>query len=120
MASTQNELWQSILFLFMSKFVRQAQTPFAKKELINAKNVELANKFAEMTGNTTPPEKMKLTLTKALSELQKKGLLEEVGATTLQLTEKGWSSMQEEVKSAMCKIAQEFPQSQAPNAPRAN
>ena len=120
MAATNHELWQSILFLLMSKFVKQAQAPFARKDLINAKNVELANKFAEMVGNTTPPEKMKLTLNKALAALQKKGLVEEVDATTLQLTVAGWNTLQEEVKTAMSKISQEFPQSQVPKAPKAN
>ncbi|WP_321530737.1 hypothetical protein [uncultured Desulfuromonas sp.] len=120
MASTNHELWQSILFLFLSKFVKQAQTPFAKKDLINAKNVELANKFAQMTGNTTPPEKMKNTLNKALAALQKKGLVEEVDVKTLQLTNAGWNTMHIEVKAAMTKISQEFPQSQTANAPKAN
>nr|WP_320115271.1 hypothetical protein [uncultured Desulfuromonas sp.] len=120
MASTHHELWQSILFLLMSKFVKQAQTPFAKKDLINAKNVELANTFAQMTGNTTPPEKMKITLNKALAALQKKGLVEDVDEKTLQLTNAGWNTMQLEVKAAMTKISQEFPQTQVPKAPKAN
>jgi len=120
MASTNHELWQSILFLFMSKFVKQAETPFARKELINAKNVELANKFAEMTGNTTPPEKMKLTLNKALSALQKNDLVQEMDGATLQLTAKGWNVMQNEVRTAMAKISQEFPQTKTENAAKAN
>jgi hypothetical protein len=120
MASSNQDLWQSILFLFLSKFVKQANTPFARKDLINAKNVELAGKFAEMVGDKTPAEKMKLTMNKALKSLVKHGFAQEIDDATLQLTDSGMVKMHEELKIAMAKIAQNFPQTQTPGAPKAN
>ena len=73
MSSHNNALWQTITFLFLSKLSLQANQPFAQKMLINAKNVDLAQRFAAMTGNTSAAEKSKLALLKALKQLEKNG-----------------------------------------------
>ena len=110
MASYNKQLWRTVTFLFLSKFVKQANEPFAQKTLINAKNVELASKFTEMVGDTTAQNKIKLTLIKALNLVEKEGLIQRLDETTLQLSEEGFSTMQTEVQTAMIKIAQNFPE----------
>ena len=69
MASHNNELWQTVIFLFLSKFVKQANEPFSQKQLVNTKSVELARRFSEMVGDTTEESKIKLALFKALKQM---------------------------------------------------
>ena len=111
MASHNNELWQTIMFLFLSKFVKQANEPFAQKQLINAKNVELASRFATMVGDTTAEDKIKLALPKALKQLEKSMFIQRLDETTLQLSDEGLTKMQTELQTAMMKIARDFPES---------
>jgi len=113
MASNNTTLWQTIVFLFLSKFVKQADQPFAQKQLVNAKNIELASRFAGMVGDKTDDGKRKLTLLKALKKLEKEGFIQRLDEKTLQLSEEGFTRMQSEVQTAMTKIAQSFPDSAA-------
>lgn len=117
MASHNKQLWQTVLFLFLSKFVKQADQTFAQKQLINAKNVELASRFAEMVGDSTSEDKIKLTLIKALNLLEKDGLMLRVDETTLRLSNDGFVLMQNEVKTAMTKISQNFPETKVQEKP---
>ena len=117
MASHNKQLWQTVLFLFLSKFVKQADQTFAQKQLINAKNVELASRFSEMVGDSTSEDKIKLTLIKALKLLEKDGLMLRVDETTLRLSNDGFVLMQNEVKTAMTKISQNFPETKVQEKP---
>ena len=100
-----------VTFLFLSKFVKQANVSFAQEELINAKNIELANRFAKMVGDETDEKKIKLALLKGLRQLEKKELVLRLSETTLQLSEAGFAKMKTEVETAMLKISQSFPES---------
>lgn len=113
MTSYNESLWQTVIFLFMSKFVKQAQNPFPQQELLNDKNIELANRFVKMVGDTTDEKKIKFALLKALGILEKKGLVLRLSETTLQLSDAGFAQMKTEVEAAMLKIAQSFPKSTA-------
>ncbi|MEA3465457.1 MAG: hypothetical protein U9R29_05545 [Thermodesulfobacteriota bacterium] len=117
MASHNKQLWRTVIFLFLSKFVKRANEPFAQKSLINTKNVELASKFTEMVGDTTAENKIKLTLVKALNLIEKEGLIHRLDETMLQLSEEGFSTMQTEVQTAMTKIAQNFPETKVKEKP---
>jgi hypothetical protein len=116
MASHNNALWQTVIFLFLSKFIRQANVEFGQKQLINAKNVELAQKFAEMVGDTTENSKIKLALIKALKQIEKGGWLQRIDDNTLSMNDEGFEKMQSELQTAMMKIARDFPDS-APQQP---
>jgi len=111
MASHNNQLWQTVIFLFLSKFVKQPNIEFSQKLLINAKNVELAQKFAEMVGDTTENTKIKLALIKAMKQVEKGGWLQRVDDNTLLLNDTGFEKMQVELQTAMMKIARDFPDS---------
>ncbi|WP_321368230.1 hypothetical protein [uncultured Desulfuromusa sp.] len=111
MASYNKELWQTVTYLFLSKFVQQANVSFPQDELINVKNVELAKRFAQMVGDTTDEKKIKFALLKGLRELEKDEMVRRLDETTLQLSEKGFARMKIEVDTAMMKIAQSFPES---------
>lgn len=111
MASHNNALWQTVIFLFLSKFIRQANVEFGQKQLINAKNVELAQKFAEMVGDTTENSKIKLALLKALKQVEKEGWLQRIDENTLSMNDAGFEKMQSELQTAMMKIARDFPDS---------
>ncbi|MEA3544931.1 MAG: hypothetical protein U9R69_06895 [Thermodesulfobacteriota bacterium] len=119
MASYNKDLWQTVVFLFLSKFVKQANVPFPQKELINAKNVELANRFIQMVGDTTDEKKIKFALLKALRGLEKGELVQRLNEETLQLSDTGFAKMKLEMETAMTKIAQSFPESKPkdPSAP---
>lgn len=111
MASYNKELWQTVTYLFLSKFVQQANVSFAQDELINSKNVELAKRFAQMVGDTTADKNIESALLKALRQLEKDGMVQRKDETTLQLSEDGFARMKTEVETAMMKIAQSFPES---------
>lgn len=111
------DLWQTVVFLFLSKFVKQANTPFAQEELINARNVELASRFIQMVGDTTDEKKIKFALLKGMRELEKDEMLLRSGETILQLSDAGFAKMKTEVETAMMKIAQSFPESTPENKP---
>ncbi len=113
MAAFNESLWKTVIFLFLSKFVKQPQTPFPQQELINDKNRELANRFAKMVGDTTDEKKIKLALLKALRVLEKEAVVVRLSETTLQLSDTGFAQMKSEVETAMAKIAQSFPESTA-------
>ena len=117
MASYNKDLWQTVIFLFLSKFVRQAKVPFSQKELINAKNVELANRFIQMVGDTTDEKKIKFALLKALRQLEKEELVLRLSEESLQLSDPGFAKMRLEVETAMMKIAQNFPESMPKDNP---
>jgi len=117
MASYNKDLWQTVTFLFLSKCVKQANVSFAQEELINAKNVELANRFVKMVGDTTDEKKIKLALLKGLRQLEKEELVLRLSETTLQLSEVGFAKMKSEVETAMLKIAQSFPESMSKDKP---
>ena len=116
MASFNKELWQTVVYLFLSKFVQQANTPFGQKELINAKNIDLANRFVQMVGDTTEEKKIKFALLKGLRQLESDGMVERLSEESLQLSDAGFAQMKLEVETAMQKIAQSFPES-APTPP---
>lgn len=109
MATHNTAFWQTTIFLFLSKFVQQPNVEFGQKQLINAKNVELAQKYAEMVNDATEKSKIKLALLKALKQIEKKEWLQRADESTLSLTEDGFKKMQEELQAAMLKIAASFP-----------
>ena len=111
MAADNESLWKTVIFLFLSKFVKQPQTPFPQQELINDKNRELASRFAKMVGDTTDEKKIKLALLKALRVLEKEAVVVRLSETTLQLSDTGFAQMKSEVETAMAKISQSFPES---------
>ena len=111
MTAYNKDLWQTVTFLFLSKFVKQADVSFAQEELINDKNVELAKRFTQMVGDTTDEKKIKFALLKALRQLEKEEMLLRLNETTLQLSNDGFTRMKVEVDTAMMKIAQSFPDS---------
>lgn len=113
MASHNHALWQTVIFLFLSKFIREANVEFAQKQLINAKNVELAQKFAEMVGDTTEHSKIKLSLLKALKKLEKEEWMQRIDDNTLLLSDTGFEKMQSELQTAMLKIAKSFPETKS-------
>ncbi|MCK5914066.1 MAG: hypothetical protein KAG12_09315 [Desulfuromusa sp.] len=110
MAVFNKDLWQTVIFLFLSKFVQQADVPFAQEELINGKNVDLANRFVQMVGDTTEEKKIKFALLKALRQLEKEEVIVRLDEATLQLSNDGFAKMKVEVETAMQKIAQSFPE----------
>ncbi|MEA3361688.1 MAG: hypothetical protein U9Q61_00210 [Thermodesulfobacteriota bacterium] len=117
MATYNKDLWQTATFLFLSKFVKQANVSFTQDELINTKNVDLAGRFAKMVGDTTDEKKIKIALLKGLRQLEKEELVLRLNETTLQLSDAGFARMKTEVATAMQKIAQSFPESKpAPTA----
>jgi len=111
MASYNKNLWQTVVFLFLSKFVKQALTPFPQYDLINDKNIELATRFTQMVGDTTDKKKVKFALLKALRNLEEEELILRLDEATLQLSKGGFTKMKTEVATAMQKIAQSFPES---------
>ena len=117
MAVFNKELWLTVTFLFLSKFVQQANVPFAQEELINGKNVELANRFVQMVGDTTEENKIKFALLKALRQLEKEEVIMRLDEATLQLSNDGFAQMKTEVETAMMKIAQSFPESTPKDKP---
>lgn len=117
MASHNNELWQTVIFLFLSKFVKQANEPFSQKQLVNAKSVELARRFSEMVGDTTEESKIKLALFKALKQIEQGEWLQRIDENTLQLNESGLARMQTELQTAMMKIARDFPETKVQEKP---
>ena len=117
MTSYNKDLWQTVIFLFLSKFVKQANVPFAQEELINGKNIELANRFAQMVDDPTDEKKIKFALLKGMRALEKDEMLLRSGETTLQLSDAGFVKMKTEVETAMMKISQSFPESTSKNKP---
>ena len=111
MTSYNRDLWQTVTYLFLSKFVKQANVSFDQEELISSKNIELANRFAQMVGDTTDEKKIKFALLKALRLLEKDDMVLRLNETTLQLSDDGYARMKKEVDTAMMKIAQSFPES---------
>ena len=120
MASFNKELWQTVVYLFLSKFVQRANTPFSQEELINQKNIDLAGRFSQMVGDTTEEKKIKFALLKGLRRLESDGMVERLGEETLQLSEDGFRKMKLEVETAMMKIAQSFPEAQVKEPPEAS
>jgi len=116
MAPFNRELWQTVVYLFLSKFVQKAKTPFAQEELINQKNIDLATRFVHMVGDTTEEKKIKFALLKGLRELESDGAVERLSESSLQLSDAGFDKMKLEVATAMEKIAQSFPESQGDKA----
>jgi len=119
-ASFNKELWQTVVYLFLSKFVQRANTPFSQEELINQKNIDLAGRFSQMVGDTTEEKKIKFALLKGLRRLESDGMVERLGEETLQLSEDGFRKMKLEVETAMMKIAQSFPEAQVKEPPEAS
>lgn len=117
MAPFNKELWQTVVYLFLSKFVQKAQVPFSQAELINQKNIDLATRFAQMVGDTTEEKKIKFALLKGLRQLESDGIVERLSEESLQLSDAGFSKMKLEVETAMQKIAQSFPESQVKEPP---
>ncbi len=117
MAPFNSELWQTVVYLFLSKFVQQANVPFAHEMLINAKNIDLANRFARVVGDSTEEKKVKFALLKGLRQLESEGMVERLDETTLLLTTAGFARMKHEVETAMEKIARSFPESAAKEPP---
>ena len=117
MAVFNKDLWQTVIFLFLSKFVQQADVPFAQEELINGKNVDLANRFVQMVGDTTEEKKIKFALLKALRQLEKEEVIVRRDEATLQLSNDGFTKMKTEVETAMMKIAQSFPEATPKDKP---
>ncbi len=71
----------------------------------------MAKRFTEMVGDTVDNEKIKFALLKALKQLEKENFVLRLNEETLQLSNDGFTKMQVEVKTAMMKIAQSFPES---------
>ncbi len=117
MAPFNQSLWKMVVFLFLSKYVKEANIPFPQKELINDKNIDLASRFVEMVGDTTEVKKIKFALLKALRQLEKEELVLRLNEETLQLSDAGIAKMKAEVKTAMAKITQSFPESVAKDKP---
>jgi len=117
MTSYNRDLWQTVTYLFLSKFVKQANVSFAQDELINVKNVELAKRFAQMVGDTTDEKKIKPALLKALRLLEKEEMVLRLNEATLQLSDDGFARMKTEVNTALMKISQSFPESVPKNKP---
>lgn len=117
MAPFNKELWQTVVYLFLSKFVHKAQVPFAQDTLINQKNIDLANRFAQMVGDATEEKKIKFALLKGLRQLENDGAVERLSEHSLQLSDAGFNKMKVEVETAMQKIAQSFPESQIAKPP---
>ena len=117
MAPFNKELWQTVVYLFLSKLVQKARVPFAQTELINQKNIVLANRFAQMVDDTTEEKKIKFALLKGLRQLESDGAVERLSEESLQLSNEGFNKMKLEVETAMQKIAQSFPESQAKEPP---
>jgi hypothetical protein len=111
MTSYNKDLWQTVTYLFLSKFVKQANVSFNQEELINSKNIDLAKRFVQMVGDTTDEKKIKFALLKALRLLEKDEMVLRLNETTLQLSDDGFARMKTEVDTAMMKIAQSFPES---------
>jgi len=118
-APFNKDLWQTVVYLFLSKFVQQANTPFAQEKLINQKNIDLASRFAQMVGDATEEKKIKFALLKGLRLLENDGTVERLSEETLQLSEDGFKKMRLEVETAMMKIAQSFPEAQVKEPPEA-
>jgi len=110
-ASFNKDLWQTVVFLFLSKSAQQANTVFSQQDLISEKNIGLAHRFVEMVGDSTKQEKIKFALLKALRGMEKEGLIVRLSETSLQFSDAGFTKMQKELKTAMTKIAQSFPES---------
>ena len=119
MAPFNQELWQTVVYLFLSKFVQRANVPFAQKDLINQKNIDLASRFVQMVGDTTEERKIKFALLKGLRLLESDGTVERLSEETLQLSDAGFNKMKLEVETAMMKIAQSFPEAQVKEPPEA-
>lgn len=117
MAPFNKDLWQTVVYLFLSKFVQRANTPFAQDELINQKNIDLASRFAQMVGDSTEEKKIKFALLKGLRLLESDGTVERLSEEALQLSENGFKKMKLEVETAMMKIAQSFPEAQVKEPP---
>ncbi|MGD9849223.1 MAG: hypothetical protein AB7T15_09090 [Desulfuromonas sp.] len=107
MAINPSPRWQTVVFLLLSKIA--SDTPFSRKQLINPRNTELAARFAEMVGDPTPPEKVKLTLGKTLDLLEKQQYLQTTADGNLQLSEAGHQRLAQELQAAKEKIAASFP-----------
>ena len=109
--STYNfKLWQTVVFLFLSKFVTSDNEPFTKKQLINGKNTQLAEKFIQMMDEKTAAGKAKLSMDKTVSKLIQQQLLISIDDDTLQLSDAGFAMMEQERNNAMQKIAASFPE----------
>ncbi len=117
MATYNQELWQTVVFLLLSKIVKEADTTFAQNLLINPRNIELANRFVQMVGDTTTEKKIKFALLKAMRELEKEAIVVRIDEESLQLSKTGFTQMKEELKTAMTKIAKNFPDSTAKEDP---
>ena len=117
MAPFNKELWQTVVYLFLSKFVQKAKVPFAQAELINQKNIVLAHRFAQMVGDPTEEKKIKFALLKGLRQLENDGAVERLSEESLQLSDEGFNKMKLEVETAMQKIAQSFPDAQVKEPP---
>ena len=117
MAPFNQDLWKMVVFLFLSKHVKEANVPFPQKELINEKNIDLASRFVEMVGDTTEIKKIKFALLKALRQLEKENMILRLSEETLQLSGEGFIKMRGEVEMAMTKSAQNFPESKVEDKP---
>ncbi|SEA40842.1 hypothetical protein SAMN05660420_02036 [Desulfuromusa kysingii] len=111
MTSYNKTLWQTVVYLFLSKIVKQANVSFPQDELINTKNIDLAKRFTQMVGDTTDEKKIKFALLKGLRQLEEDSLVLRLDEKTLQLSPDGFAKMKLEVETAMMKIAQSFPES---------
>ncbi len=117
MAAYNQQLWQTVVFLLLSKSVKEADTTFAQILLINPRNIELANRFVQMVGDTTTEEKIKFALLKAMRELEKGKVLVRIDEESLQLSKAGFVKMKSVLETAMTKIAQNFPDSTPKETP---
>ncbi len=102
-------LWHSVALLFLSKFVTTTTQTFAKKELINPKNIGLAGKFAAMLGSESTDTEVRQYLNKAIKELEREGTLQHTSSGAMHLSTAGIARMNAERSRAMAKIAANFP-----------
>ncbi len=109
MPKTDLPLWHSVTLLFLSKFVTDTTQPFAKKELINPKNIGLAGKFAAMLGTEVGEAEVKQYLNKAVKELERDGVLQRCSTGSMHLSTMGMERMNAERNRAMAQITANFP-----------
>ena len=111
MSVQDQQLWRTITLLFLSKIVSSAQDSFAQKDLINEKNLDLAEKFCALRKEEIAPAQIKACMKKALKQLEQEGSLIRAKSGEISLSEAGYAQIQREKQEAMAKIATSFPSS---------
>ncbi|MDD2558195.1 MAG: hypothetical protein RBR43_02875 [Desulfuromonadaceae bacterium] len=109
MPKPDTPLWHNITLLFLSKFITSTTQTFAKKELINPKNIGLAGKFAAMLGSEVDDTEVRKCLNKAVKELEREGVLHHMSTGEMHLSTAGIARMNAERSRAMAQIATNFP-----------